>query len=94
LALAWSFGCYVRMYDPPMSVASAENSHLAEEVMEIIGSNFGNYIPLPEDDDGKVTISKAELNSIVHRYLKNNLLKITNGSNSVIDVTKMLGGDR
>jgi len=61
LALAFSFCCYVRKYDPPLMISTSNSKQL---------SDFGNIINLNDD----VSLEKVDNGSIM-KYVKENLDK-------------------
>lgn len=94
LAMALGFACYVRMYDPPMSIAAATNVGMVEDIMETIDSNFrdegiagGLYGMTHGDDD---STSSHAMNKIIQGHVKSNFEELIKGG-GVIDITKMLG---
>jgi len=94
MAMAMAFACYVRMYDPPMSVASVTSNDVLMDVLETVDSNFSasqsNELASLRLSDKRST---GETNRIIGNHINNNLDKMLKEHGSTIDVGKLLGFD-
>lgn len=79
LAMATAFCCYVRLYDPPMSITTHSSQQVVNDVNKIIASNFDNEM-IDLDPQGNI-------NRQVQTKVKNNLFELTENSNE-IDIMK------
>ena len=93
-AMALGFAAYVRMYDPPLNVATIASQEVVNDIYETIDMNFnpahsGDISGLKFQDEG---VNQNRVNQVVQKHIKNNLHKIIaeNGS-SVIDIHELLG---
>jgi len=97
LCLALAFCAYVKMYDPPLGMASAYmNKNLIDQIVETIGSNFGeisydaDMYNLGNDyGDNKIN-TRDKINRVISKHIKNNLISMSNNS-SIINTTDLLG---
>lgn len=98
LAMAYSFCCYVKMYDPPMAFSrnflTTEGMQDAQDVVEwndgpriSISTDIFSDEEMPEGRVDKV----EKVNKIVAGYVKKNLDKMIEQNGNVIDLTKIMG---
>lgn len=98
MAMALGFCAYVRMYDPPMSVASVISNNISNDIIETINMNM--------EESGLITnaslssikyrddISIGKTNSMIDHHIKRNLHNLTIDKNSnTIDISELLGFD-
>jgi len=98
LSFAYAFCCYVKLYDPPLGMASQFiHKNLADQIVDITAMNFDKQSFNPEIyelpteiQDDKIGASE-KTNKLIHRHIKKNLLKIMNEDGPNIDISKILG---
>lgn len=93
LSLATAFCCYVRLYDPPLSVALAASQQAIDDIVEILDCNI---IDVPGASMDVSTMrweektDRKRANRVVSKHIKNNLSSLIQGGSN-IDIMKILG---
>ena len=92
LSLATAFCAYVRMYDPPLSVALAATQNAVDDIVEILDNNIfdGGSSDLSAIRwDEKMDQKGA--NKAVAKHIKNNFHNLMEKGGGQIDIMKVLG---
>jgi hypothetical protein len=94
-AMALGFAAYVRMYDPPLNVATIASQQVVDDIYATIDMNFNpahqnaDISALKYQEEG---VTQNRVNQVVQKHVKGNLHKLINESGSnVIDLHNLLG---
>jgi len=93
LSLATAFCGYVRMYDPPLSVAIAASQQAVDDIVEILDANIYDTPGASMDISSmrwSETMDQKRANLVVSKHVKNNLHSLVQNG-STIDIMKILG---
>jgi len=95
-AMALGFACYVRMYDPPLSVSTAMANEVVEDIVDVVDMNLYDGASSPAQlsnmryaDD----MNQNAANKALQSHIKKNFHQIVSNNNGVVDITSLLGFD-
>lgn len=96
-AMALAFACYVRMYDAPLSVATAMANEVVDDIADVIDMNMeGGGLPAKMSNlRHENELNQNAANKALQSHIKKNFDKIIedNQNGGVIDITSMLSFD-